>query len=174
MTYVGIYVSKDKLDLAILSLASGKVALRRFLNTERGRAAPFRLLATRRPQRLVLEASGIYHLPILRRLAAAGPPIAFAKPPLPGRELLQGELGRAGSGPGPFDGGGGERALPQRGKPLIRRPPGSAGGGTRGRRTEGGPEAHAKRSVRSAQGVDRTRVSRVRLVISDDHPSARR
>ena len=81
MTYVGIYVSKDKLDLAILSLASGKVALRRFLNTERGRAAPFRLLATRRPQRLVLEASGIYHLPILRRLAAAGPPIAFANPP---------------------------------------------------------------------------------------------
>lgn len=80
MTYVGIDVSKDKLDLAILSLASGKVALRRFPNTERGRAALLRLLVTRRPQRLVLEASGVYHLPILRRLAAAGLPVALANP----------------------------------------------------------------------------------------------
>jgi len=46
----------------------------------RGRAALLRLLATRRPQRLVLEASGVYHLPILRRLAAAGLPVALANP----------------------------------------------------------------------------------------------
>ena len=80
MTYVGIDVSKDELDLAILSLASGKVALCRFPNTERGRAALLCLLVSRRPQRLVLEASGVYHLPILRRLAAAGLPVALANP----------------------------------------------------------------------------------------------
>ena len=80
MTYAGIDVSKDKLDLAILSLASGKVALHRFPNTEGGRSALLRLLATRRPRRLVLEASGVYHFPLLQQLVAAGLPVALANP----------------------------------------------------------------------------------------------
>ncbi len=80
MTYAGIDVSKDKLDLAILSLASGKVALRRFPNTEGGRSALLRLLATRRPRRLVLEASSVYHFPLLQQLVAAGLPVTLANP----------------------------------------------------------------------------------------------
>ncbi len=83
MTYAGIDVGKEALGLALLRSASGEVRLHRFRNSEQGRSALLSLLAAERPHRLVtvvLEASGVYHVPLLRRLVDAGFPAALANP----------------------------------------------------------------------------------------------
>ena len=87
MTYAGIDVGKKTLDLALLRSASGEVRLHRFRNSEQGRSALLNLLnlllAAGHPHRLVavvLEASGVYHLPLLQRLVAAGIPVAQVNP----------------------------------------------------------------------------------------------
>ncbi len=103
VTYAGIDVGKRTLDLALLDPASGEVRHHRFRNSERGRSALLHLLSLLQPAAershrpaavhptavhpaaarlaaVVLEASGVYHIPLLRRLLDAGLPVALANP----------------------------------------------------------------------------------------------
>ena len=79
--YPGIDVSKDPVELA-LGGEGGEFAgsARRFPNTPAGLQALLEALRRGLPQRVALEATGAYHQPLVRALAAAALPVAVLNP----------------------------------------------------------------------------------------------
>lgn len=75
MTYVGIDVSKARLDGAEAAGAAWQEA-----NTAAGIAATVARLVARGPTLVVLEATGAYHGAVTAALAAAGVPVAVVNP----------------------------------------------------------------------------------------------
>lgn len=71
--YVGIDISKAKLDIAILP--SGE--LFEVKNTPQGIAALITRLTLERPELIVFEPSGGYEFPLLLELSNAGQPVAL-------------------------------------------------------------------------------------------------
>jgi transposase len=79
MRVVGIDVGKDSLDLAILD--GSHVRTLRVANTPAGIAAAVTALAAAAPlRRVVLEATGAYHMPLLAALLAAHLPTSLVNP----------------------------------------------------------------------------------------------
>lgn len=75
--FVGIDVSKDRLDIAF---RPGGEDLQ-VANDPRGIARLARMLQRLRPKLVVLEASGGYEAMLLERLLAKQLPVRFAEPP---------------------------------------------------------------------------------------------
>jgi len=95
VVYAGIDVSKGWLDLALLAPGgqegeAGKsragnekgsgIERRRFSNDATGRESLVKLLLMKRPCQVVLEASGVYHLPLLTLLLEANVAAFLANP----------------------------------------------------------------------------------------------
>lgn len=79
MTYAGIDISKDHLDLALLS--GDEVTAKRFDNTDKGIEGLTRHLAGgETPDRVVLEATGGYERAVAAALAAADLPVVVVNP----------------------------------------------------------------------------------------------
>lgn len=74
--FVGIDVSKDILDVAVL----GKKSIEQFANAKRGIANLIRQLKLLRPTRIVVEATGGYEQALVLALFAAGLPVALVSP----------------------------------------------------------------------------------------------
>lgn len=80
-SYVGIDVSKDSLDAALLVGQEGDEAIaERFDNTSAGRRALVERLNSRAVERVVLEATGGYERLAVAELAAAGLPLVVVNP----------------------------------------------------------------------------------------------
>ena len=75
MPYIGIDVSKATLDVAVHDGATSVHP-----NTPDGIAAVVALAVALRPQGIVLEATGTYHLPVAAALASAGLAVAIVNP----------------------------------------------------------------------------------------------
>jgi len=74
--FVGIDVSKDKLDRAVLS----KRAIEQFANTNRGIAKLVEHMKQVNPKRIVVEATGGYEEAVVLALFEAGLPVALVSP----------------------------------------------------------------------------------------------
>jgi len=74
--YVGIDVSKNKLDVAML----GRNALEAFANTKRGIASLARCMKQCKPKLIVVEATGGYEETLVLALFEAGLPVALVSP----------------------------------------------------------------------------------------------
>jgi len=74
--YVGIDVSKDKLDVAVLD----KKAIEQFANTQKGIAKLVEHVGQMRPKLIVVEATGGYEEAVVLALFAAGLPVALVSP----------------------------------------------------------------------------------------------
>jgi len=85
-TYVGIDVSKARLDVALVGGAPAAAgapptsASRAFANDASGIVRLARWLPAQSPALVVLEATGAYHVAVLQALAAALVPVALANP----------------------------------------------------------------------------------------------
>jgi len=82
MSYAGIDVAKDHLDLA-LRLEDEDVRTRQFEHTASGLDALVQHLEETGPTCIVLEATGGYERPVAAALAAAGLPVAVVNPRQP-------------------------------------------------------------------------------------------
>jgi transposase len=78
MCFVGIDVGKSSLDAA--ATAAAPTLPRRVPNDAAGIARLVTALAALAPVLVVLEATGVYHRPVLAALVAAGVPVAVANP----------------------------------------------------------------------------------------------
>ena len=78
MSYVGIDVGKDALDLAATAAAPGMPP--RVANTPAGIAQAVAALAALGPTLVACEATGAYHRPLVAALLAAGLPVAVVNP----------------------------------------------------------------------------------------------
>jgi len=78
MTYAGIDVSKGWLDLALVGPTFERRF--RFANNEAGRGNLVQALRQHAPAWVVVEPSGLYHLPLLRLLVTQGFKVALANP----------------------------------------------------------------------------------------------
>lgn len=78
MSFVGIDVSKATLDVAMLE--AGAVTASRHPNTPDAIAALVATLHASSPGLIVLEATGAYHVPLVRALATAGLPVSLVNP----------------------------------------------------------------------------------------------
>lgn len=74
--FVGIDVSKDKLDVAVL----GKRAIEQFANTKKGIAKLVRDMKLCKPKLIVVEATGGYEEALVLVLFEAGLPVALVSP----------------------------------------------------------------------------------------------
>ena len=74
--FVGIDVSKDKLDMAVL----GKRAIEQFANTKKGIAKLVQHMKQLKPELIVVEATGGYEEPVVLALFEAGLPVALVSP----------------------------------------------------------------------------------------------
>ena len=74
--FVGIDVSKDKLDVAVL----GKKAIEPFASTKRGIASLVRGMKQCKPKLIVVEATGGYEEALVLALFEAGLPVALVSP----------------------------------------------------------------------------------------------
>jgi transposase len=74
--YVGIDVSKDKLDVAVLS----KKAVEQFASTKRGIAKLVQHIRQLKPKLIVVEATGGYEEALVLALFEAGLPVALVSP----------------------------------------------------------------------------------------------
>ena len=74
--YVGIDVSKDKLDVAVL----GKKAIEQFANTKKGIAKLVQYSRQLEPNLIVVEATGGYEEALVLALFEAGLPVALVSP----------------------------------------------------------------------------------------------
>ena len=75
-TYVGIDVSKDNLDLAVL----GKKASEQYANSKTGIARLIQDMKQMHPELIVVEATGGYEEAVVLALFAAGLPVALVSP----------------------------------------------------------------------------------------------
>ena len=75
-TYVGIDVSKDKLDVAVW----GETTITQVANTPKGIASLIQYLQRLKPQRIVVEATGGYEEALVLALADSGLPVALVSP----------------------------------------------------------------------------------------------
>ena len=75
--YVGIDVSKDRLDVAVL----GKKAIEQFNNTKSGIAKLVKRMRTLKPNLIVVEATGGYEEAVVLALFAADLRVALVSPP---------------------------------------------------------------------------------------------
>lgn len=75
-TYVGIDVSKDKLDVAIL----GQTTTSQALNTKRGIVGLVKRMCSLNPKLIVVEATGGYEEALTLGLYEAGMPVALVSP----------------------------------------------------------------------------------------------
>ena len=79
--YAGIDVSKDHLEVAVCAGGGTPAgAPRRLPNTAAGLLALHEALARAAPRLVAVEATGAYHLPLVRALAAARIPVAVVNP----------------------------------------------------------------------------------------------
>jgi transposase len=74
--YVGIDVSKDRLDVAVL----GKKAIEQFANTKKGIAKLIQHVRQSKPKLIVVEATGGYEEAVVVVLFTAGLPVALVSP----------------------------------------------------------------------------------------------
>lgn len=74
--FVGIDVSKDKLDVAVL----GRKTVTQTANTKRGIAGLVRQMRKLKPDLMVVEATGGYEQAVVLRLFEAGLPVALVSP----------------------------------------------------------------------------------------------
>jgi transposase len=80
-TFAGVDVSKDHLELAVCTGDGAPAsAPRRLPNTAAGLEALRAALAQAAPRLVAVEATGAYHLPLVRALAAAQIPVAVVNP----------------------------------------------------------------------------------------------
>jgi len=75
-TYVGIDVSKDKLDLAVLGEKAGSEAA----NSKKGVSALVKKICQLKPRLIVVEATGGYEEALVLSLFEAGLPVALVSP----------------------------------------------------------------------------------------------
>lgn len=78
--FVGIDVSKDRLDVALLCPTSGEILRQEYANSPAGQQALLKDLRAHECTRIVLEASGGYERAALRLLAAAELPVVRINP----------------------------------------------------------------------------------------------
>lgn len=78
--FVGIDVSKDRLDVALLCARSGELRRREYPNDPFAHTALQEALRAEAPERIILEASGGYECAVLERLAAAELPVVRVNP----------------------------------------------------------------------------------------------
>ena len=74
--FVGMDVSKDTLDVAVL----GKRSIEQFANTKKGIAKLVRGMHPLNPKRIVVEATGCYEQAVVLALFEAGLPVALVSP----------------------------------------------------------------------------------------------
>ena len=79
MSFAGIDVAKEHLDLALLSEGE-KTSAKRFANTPSGVEALTERLAEAAPERVVIESTGGYERPAGAALGAAGLPVVVVNP----------------------------------------------------------------------------------------------
>jgi len=81
MRCIGIDISKTTLDWAAVEAAAGAILAEQSVpNTAAGIAHLVTQLQTLTPEVLVLEATGAYHVPLLRALVAADLPVTLVNP----------------------------------------------------------------------------------------------
>lgn len=80
MSVIGVDVSKDALDLARLDEPTATATTWRVANTAAAIAAVVVQLRQAPPTLLAVEATGAYHVPLVRALAEAGLPVALVNP----------------------------------------------------------------------------------------------
>lgn len=81
MSFVGIDISKQTVDWAMVATAEGDLlAEGSASNTEAGISQLVRVFQTDPPTFIVIEATGAYHRPVLSALAVAGLPVVLINP----------------------------------------------------------------------------------------------
>lgn len=80
MSFAGIDVAKEHLDLVLLAEDQSSTSAERFANTPDGIDALASRLNEASPERIILEATGGYERPVSATLGAAGLPVAVVNP----------------------------------------------------------------------------------------------